>query len=376
MAETITPVVHGGSRGRWAVSVSLHVLGAGASAAAFGAIVGAVGGLLGAPWGAAGWWLVAAAAAAYLLAEATGLRVPVPQLRRQVPDWWRTFFGPAPAAFLYGAGLGVGFLTYLTHGTLVVVSLAAAGGGRPLAGALLLAPFGVARALTVVTARSVRSPAEGAELVGRLARSSSRSGWRIAHVVVLAAVAVAAAGVALDTEGAIGEGELAAAILAGAFLVAATTKIADRRGWRKALAAYRLPRGVERLAAIGVPALELGLVALPLLGWPSTGGLVALGTLVAFSLAIVLARVRVGRRLDCGCFGAASTRDYRLLLARNAGLGALAWLAWTRGTDAPVVSPGLPGSGDALPVVLVGAGVALTVWLVATSVVRLRGGSS
>ena len=166
MAETITPVVHGGSRSRWAVSVTLHVLGAGLAAAAFGALLGAAGGLLGAPWGAAGWWLVAAIAIAYLVAEATGLRVPVPQLRRQVPDWWRTFFGPAPAAFLYGAGLGVGFLTYLTHGTLVVVALAAVASGQSLAGALLVAPFGVARALTVVAARGVRSPAEAAELVG------------------------------------------------------------------------------------------------------------------------------------------------------------------------------------------------------------------
>ena len=154
------------------------------------------------------------------------------------------------------------------------------------------------------------------------------------------------------------------------------TKIADRRGWRRALAAYRLPRSMERTASIGVPAIELGLVALPLLGWPSTAGLVALVTLAAFSVAIVLARVRVGRRLDCGCFGSASTRDYRLLLARNLGLGALAWIAWTRATDAPVLSaPGAPGSSDALPVMLVAGGIALTVWLVTASVSRSRGGS-
>src|SRR5262245_40555248 len=112
MAETITPVVHGGSRTAWAVSVGAHVLGATVAAAAFGALLGAFGALLGAPWGTAGALAVAGAAAMYLLAE-LGPRVPVPQLRRQVPDWWRTFFPPRVAAFLYGVGLGPGFLTYL-----------------------------------------------------------------------------------------------------------------------------------------------------------------------------------------------------------------------------------------------------------------------
>jgi len=53
--------------------------------------------------------------------ELTPVSVPVAQLRRQVPEWWRTFFGRRVASVLYGAGLGVGFLTYLSHGTLVVV---------------------------------------------------------------------------------------------------------------------------------------------------------------------------------------------------------------------------------------------------------------
>src|SRR5512134_2076601 len=134
MVETITPVVHGGRRSRWARFLVLHVAGAMAAAAAFGAILGGAGALLGAPWGAAGLGLVAALAALYLAREVFGLRVPVPQLRRQVPDWWRTYFPFGPASFLYGIGLGVGFLTYLSHGTLVVISAAAVASGRPSAG--------------------------------------------------------------------------------------------------------------------------------------------------------------------------------------------------------------------------------------------------
>src|SRR5262245_2965045 len=187
MVETITPVVHGGRQRAWAVSLAAHVLGAAIAAAVSGAVLGAFGALLGAPWGTAGMMTLAAAAAVYLVAE-LGARVPVPQLRRQVPDWWRTFFPPRAAAFLYGIGLGPGFLTYLTHGTLVVVAVAAAATGSLLLGAAIVMPFGITRGLTVLVSFDVRTPAEGALLVDRLSRSSSRIGWRLANVVALGAV--------------------------------------------------------------------------------------------------------------------------------------------------------------------------------------------
>src|SRR5262245_41238510 len=180
MAETITPVVHGGSRRAWALSLAIHVFGAVVAAAALGAALAGGGALLGAPRGRNGAVAVAAVAGAYVVAE-FGIGVPVPQLRRQVPDWWRTFFPPRVAAFLYGIGLGPGFLTYLTHGTLVVVAFVAAATGSPLLGALLVAPFGLARGLSVIVAFRVRTPDEGADLVERLSRSSSRAGWRVAN---------------------------------------------------------------------------------------------------------------------------------------------------------------------------------------------------
>src|SRR4029450_5381056 len=147
MLETITPVVHGGRAGRWAGSVALHATGAVASGATFGAILGGVGSLLGAPWGGGGALVIALVGALYLVGEATRGPGPVAQRRRQVPQWWRTFFSVPVTAFLYGAGLGVGFLTYLAHGTLVVVAVAAVASGKPLVGAALLAPFGLARGL-------------------------------------------------------------------------------------------------------------------------------------------------------------------------------------------------------------------------------------
>jgi Methylamine utilisation protein MauE len=377
MAETITPVVHGGSRRAWAMSLAVHVLGAAVSAAAFGAMLGVSGSLLGAPWGTAGTLAVAATAAVYLAPE-LGARVPVPQLRRQVPDWWRTFFPPRVAAFLYGIGLGPGFLTYLTHGTLVVVALAAVATGNPLLGAALVTPFGIARGLTVAVAFDVRTPAEGASLVERLGRSSARIGWRLANAIVLGAVLVLALArtASIDRPGE--AGALAAAALTLTFGASAVAKVARRRVWRNSLRSYGLPEPLERVSWSGVPAAE-GLVALlPLLGLGSSAGLLALALLSAFSIAIVAARARGGRRIDCGCFGSARRRDYRVLLLRNGVLAIVAAVAWRMGGDAWALrSLGMPRGSDLLPAAITVIGLGLATWVAAQAVRALgrRGGA-
>ena len=363
MVETITPVVHGGNRNRWVVSVLLHAAGATATAAVFGSLLAAAGALLGAPWGVPGVALVAASAGLYVARE-LGVAVPVPQLRRQVPDWWRTFFPPHVAAFLYGVGLGPGFLTYLGHGTLVVVSVAAVASGHPLLGAALLAPFGLARGLGPVLAFGVRSPSDGAALVDRLGRSGSRDRWRLANGVALVAVLVAALSTIRTVEGPSDAGALAGAALALTFGAAAIAKIAHRRTWGRALATYRLPPGIVGPVAIGVPVLELTIAVMPVLGLSSTAGFVALSALVAFSAAVVVGRLRVGRRLGCGCFGSSATRDYRVLLIRNLALAGVAIAAWRAGDDAPALrSLGSPGGSEVVPAVLVVLGLALATWV-------------
>lgn len=153
MVETITPVVYGGDLRRYYTAVALHVAGATLSAAAFGLLLGVVGFALGAPWGQAGLAAVAIVALIYAARELLGVPVPLPDLDRQVPEWWRTFFGPYVAAFLYGLGLGIGYLTFLSFGTLVAVTAGAVSGGDPWVGAALMAPFGTARALGVLAGR-------------------------------------------------------------------------------------------------------------------------------------------------------------------------------------------------------------------------------
>ncbi|HEX6230497.1 MAG TPA: MauE/DoxX family redox-associated membrane protein [Actinomycetota bacterium] len=377
MVETITPVVHGGRRSRWALFLAMHAAGATLAAAAFGALLGGLGALLGAPWGWPGALLVATIAGLYLAREAFGLPVPVPQLRRQVPDWWRTFFPFGPASFLYGVGLGVGFLTYLAHGTLVAVSAAAVAGGRPLLGAALVAPFGLARGLSASVAIRARTPEEGSVLVETLARSASHRAWRLAHVVALGAVAVLAL-LAMRGPGVPAElGEAAAAVVAAVFAAAGVAKTVRMRAWRRALASYRLPRPVERVAGLGVPAVELAIAAFVFLGLARTAGVVSSVVLGGFSAAVVAGRARLGRRLDCGCFGRASARDYRLLLLRNGAVAAAAAVAWARGVDAPTLgSLGPPTGGEVLPAALVVVGIALATGLAAAGAVAARRGAS
>jgi putative oxidoreductase len=345
------------------VSVLVHAVGATATAAVFGSLLAAAGALLGAPWGVPGVALVAVSAGLYVARE-LGVAVPVPQLRRQVPDWWRTFFPPHVAAFLYGVGLGPGILTYLGHGTLIVVSVAAVASGHPLVGAALLAPFGLARGLGPVVAFGVRSPSDGAALVDRLGRSGSRGRWRLANGAALVAVLVATLSTIRTVDGPSDGGALAGAALALTFGAAAIAKIAHRRTWRRALATYRPPPGIVGPVAIGVPVVEIAIATMPVLGLASTAGLVALWVLMAFSAAVIVGRLRVGRRLGCGCFGSSATRDYRLLLVRNFALAAVAIVAWRAGDDTPALrSLGSPGGSELVPVVLVVLGLALTTWV-------------
>ena len=363
MVETITPVVHGGSRTRWGISLALHAMGAVAAAAIVGSLLAGAGALLGAPWGVPGGVLVAAAATLYLARE-LGARVPVPQLRRQVPDWWRTFFPPHVAAFLYGLGLGPGFLTYLGHGTLIVVSVAAFASGRPMLGAAVLAPFGLARGLGPILAFGVRSPNDAAALVERLDRSASRPRWRVANALALSAVLGATVLELRRMDASSEAGTLAAATLALTFGAAAIAKLARRAAWGRTLGSYGLPSWATRLAGFGVPVVEFGIAALALAGLGSSAGLLSMVALVALSGAIVLARVRSGRRLECGCFAGSGTRDYRVLLVRNLALAGVAVVAWRVGEDAPIArSFGEPAGADLLPAALVVLGLALAVWV-------------
>jgi len=192
MVETITPVVHGGRSKKYWVSVALHALGATIAAAGLGLALGATGALLRAPWGRVGAIVIAVAAVMYALREAFELAIPLPERHAQVPQWWRDFFSPPAASFLYGAGLGIGFFTFLQFGTYVVVAAGALLSGNPLIGALLCVPFGLTRGLTVVLAAPARTPEDTVGLVDLIDRWGATPWPRLANAATLALVAAAA----------------------------------------------------------------------------------------------------------------------------------------------------------------------------------------
>src|SRR5919106_825713 len=314
MAQTITPVVNGGRGARWAKVIALHVVGATASAALLGAALGAAGAALGAPWGVLGAAMVVIVAGVYGLRELARLPVPIPELRRQVPEWWRSAFSPGTAGALYGVGLGVGFATHLRHGTLTAVAAASVAWGDPAIAAVVMGTFGLARSAAVAAAWVAAGDRDVDALTEALERLALRPGARILNGVSLAAVAVFGA-------------------------LAATSSIA-------------LPNA-DRIApvAASVLALVFGLAAAP-----AIGSALSLLLLMAFTAAALRAARSAGDRLPCGCFGGSRPRSVRFILAKNLGLGLLATAAAGSGRS-PVPSF---GPGDAVPALLAAIGVALT----------------
>jgi hypothetical protein len=192
MAETIVPVVHGERRASYRFTVFVHAGAATAAAGAFGAALAAAGSLLSAPWGAAGAIAVGGVASLYALRELAGLPIPIPDRRRQVPDWWRTFFSAPMAGLLYGLGLGVGFLTFLSFGTFVAVAAGALASGQPLLGAAICAPFGLARGLSVAITRNAQSAEDAIAAIHGVEELAATPLPRRANGLALAAVASAA----------------------------------------------------------------------------------------------------------------------------------------------------------------------------------------
>jgi hypothetical protein len=190
MVETFTPAVCR-SRPRQRLAIALFALAALAASAALGATLGFVGSLVGTRPA-----LVAAAALAFLsaLREAGVLRLPVPQSRRQVPERWQ-YELPLPLwSAGYGAGLGLGFLTYQPVATFWVACATALALGRPGLAAGCFALYGAGRAFMAVWPRhrEPSGPAAVERLVGRASFMGRANAVVLGLAVVLLAVAPAA----------------------------------------------------------------------------------------------------------------------------------------------------------------------------------------
>ena len=191
MIETITPAVCG-SRRRYRIALACFALGAVVTSFALGALLGLAGALLGAERA-----VLAVAALALVAAarEAGLLRIPLPQLRKQVPERWRATL-PLPVwSFGYGAGLGAGFVTFQPFATFWVACAAAVALAEPLPAAVCFAFYGVGRALMVAWPHRAREePTEGVERLVRHRRALA--GANVFALVVCAALLAASSAVA------------------------------------------------------------------------------------------------------------------------------------------------------------------------------------
>ena len=95
-----------------------------------------------------------------------------------------------------------------------------------------------------------------------------------------------------------------------------------------------------------LPWIELGIAVALIAGAARWGAVLAIGLLGIFCVAIARARLLLGTdKLGCGCFGGTRIRDYRLLLARNVALAALAAVVSVRDLRGSVRCAGLSLAG-------------------------------
>lgn len=164
-------------------------------------------------------------------------------------------------------------------------------------------------------------------------------------------------------------------VLALTLLWAGFAKVVRWSSWRPSLEPYGIAEGLRSPVAILVPATEISVATLIIVGPTRVAMALTLAMLGAFSLAVLRARASEGDSLPCGCFGGTEARDFRLMLVRNGFLGALAGaVLLSRTNDTVVSSDDLPSSSQILPALLVLSGALLVVWTLrqATSMMRRR----
>jgi uncharacterized membrane protein YphA (DoxX/SURF4 family) len=149
----------------------------------------------------------------------------------------------------------------------------------------------------------------------------------------------------------VGIDTLARVITGGILVWAALSKATSRDAER--LAPYGIPRSL-RASAYWLLAVVEGALGILLLAGVGAAAFAALGLGAVFIAALIFARLRGIRRLDCGCFGS-KERSVEFLIARAVGFTALAALA------AFPFEVGSPTRDTAVLVALVTLGVAVVI---------------
>lgn len=196
MATTVNPAVSGVGYRRWSLHVALYAGGVAVGALVSYAAVYAAYAALTYRLPEWTWLVVASPFVAVVVLRDLGARVRVPYPERtQVPEWLRHVLPPGLVALVYGAHLGIGFLTRFTFSTHLAFVAA-----LPLVGwhgtvVVLAVVFALAKTIVVVTSLGGRSYGEFEERI--LARhrtgTAKQTLLRLANAAVAAASAAAVA---------------------------------------------------------------------------------------------------------------------------------------------------------------------------------------
>jgi hypothetical protein len=194
MLASIHPLGERARGQNFAVTVVAYTVGSVAGAATLGAVLGAAGNATFADGDDAirlGVLALGALLAAFV--DRSGRRVP--SWHRQVNEDWLTQYRGWVYGLGFGLQLGLGVVTIVTTAAVYLTWVGAFVAGAPVLGAVVGAAFGLARALPVAAAGSVRSPgAIGARVAGVDAWAGR---FRIVTVSVEAAAAVTLVALAL-----------------------------------------------------------------------------------------------------------------------------------------------------------------------------------
>lgn len=151
MVGTMVPIVYGAREHRAYGVVVSHTVGLILGSLLLGLTVWwAFGVLFGVSRAVGGELVLSVVAVLYGLHHLGVVQLPIPSLRWQVPARWRGWKRRGWVAFAYGFGLGVGLLTQVQTASLYFAGLLAAVSPNPATAGIIMATFGLARALPLI----------------------------------------------------------------------------------------------------------------------------------------------------------------------------------------------------------------------------------
>ncbi len=181
MLSSIHPLGERARQNRWGGTAASFAVGAVASAATAGAVLGWVGSHL--SDGAWRWWAMMAVVVVAGVADLARIRPPGP--RRQVNEDWIGRYRGWVYGVGFGAQLGLGVATFVVTWGVWATILVAALSGSSLAGGLIGLAFGIGRTVPPVAAGWIDRPSRLTAFNRRMAAWSSPVARLVASILVL-----------------------------------------------------------------------------------------------------------------------------------------------------------------------------------------------